>query len=152
METYIGTDRRIGDHFGRPIYFECKKTSQCTLACDNCNNCFVLQRVFNEQQVHCIFAFPLRSRASNSALQQRNNDCVDGTSYTNHRNGLCWGISRHESMCHQASIAANQSRGRMHSKMHFCVNILNGNLCRAQFKIRRFKIGRNPPPFLGTMR
>ncbi len=41
--TYVGTDRRIGDHFGRPIYFECKKTSQCTLACDNCNSCSALQ-------------------------------------------------------------------------------------------------------------
>ncbi len=43
---YVGTDRRIADHFGRPIYLECKKTSQCTLAYINCNSCSVLQREY----------------------------------------------------------------------------------------------------------
>ncbi len=58
---YVGTDRRIADHFGRPIYLECKKTSQCTLAYVNCNSCSVLLWVFNEKQVRCIFAFCFRA-------------------------------------------------------------------------------------------
>ncbi len=45
-----------------------------------------------------------------------------------------------------------QSRGRMHSKMRFYVNILNGSLWSARIKTRRSKIGLNPPFFLGTMK
>ncbi len=41
------------------------------------------------------------------------------------------------------SPTANQSRGRMHSKIRFCINILNGSLCRARFKVRRSKIATN---------
>ncbi|KAI2645082.1 ORF V: Enzymatic polyprotein [Labeo rohita] len=43
---YVGTDRRIGDRFGRPIYLECKKTSQCLLVCDNCTSWSTLQREY----------------------------------------------------------------------------------------------------------
>ncbi len=36
--------------------------------------------------------------------------------------------------------------------MRLCVSILNGILCKARFKTRRSRIGRRPPPFLGTMK
>ncbi len=38
------------------------------------------------------------------------------------------GGSRHGSRRPSWSIAANQSKGRMHLKMRLCVNILNGSL------------------------
>ncbi len=49
------------------------------------------------------------------------------------------------------STAADRSWGWMHLKMRFCVSILKGSLWKAHFKMRRHKIGRNPPLFLGTM-
>ncbi len=68
------------------------------------------------------------------------------------RNGLCRGRIETWKYASFRSIAANQSNGRMHWKMRLCVSILNGSLWRARFRTRRSKIGRNPPPFLGTMK
>ncbi len=41
--------------------------------------------------------------------------------------------------------AADRTWGRMHPKTQFCMSILKGGLWKAPFKMRRPKIGRNPP-------
>ena len=57
------TDRRIGISLERPIYFECNYNEPMHIGMQSYASAARLAaRVFNEQQVRCIFSFSLRSR------------------------------------------------------------------------------------------
>ncbi len=64
------TDRRIGISLERPICFECNSNEPMHIGMQSyAAAAHLAARVYNEQQVRCIFSFSLRSRTSCSLLR-----------------------------------------------------------------------------------